>query len=184
MGNSESALSADQLKTTLSRDNALYALLSPLPSASLGGSGSRGGGAEGEVRLFDDDFLTAKYLQELENATQRYKEDDAYKRDERLVERGRNIALALGAIGENCGGDAFQEKQLKWIKQEVYRLSHTPTPLFLSMLEKRLQLIRHIHAAVNRYHLRLKVLNSLLLFLSPSCLVLYFLFVSLSFSLC
>eukprot|EP01087_Luapelamoeba_hula_P010094 TRINITY_DN2658_c0_g1_i4.p1 TRINITY_DN2658_c0_g1~~TRINITY_DN2658_c0_g1_i4.p1 ORF type:complete len:3811 (+),score=698.07 TRINITY_DN2658_c0_g1_i4:295-11727(+) len=157
MGNSESTSSVDQLKATLGRDNGLYALLSPLSNAG----GTRGGGAVGEARLFDDDFLTAKFLQELENATQRYKEDDeAFKREERLVERGRNIALALGAVGgigtESSGGDAFQEKQLKWIKQEVYRLSHTPTPMFLSMLEKRLQLIRHIHAAVNRYHLRLR----------------------------
>lgn len=141
MGNTESTQwNPDQLNSTLARDNLLYEITCE------------------EEKLFNDDFLAQKFLQELENTTSKYKEEDELlKREGKRHEKGRNLNFALGVVTSGEANASFRHKQLNWLKREINNLAQSPYPSFAAMLEKRLLLLRQIHSALLRYDQRKKV---------------------------
>jgi len=108
-----------------------------------------------EDNLFNDFFVAQKYLQELENYTGKFKEEDALLRQrEKAYDKGGDILLALGVLtGENAS--MFHEKEKKWLKNEIYHFTH-PHLTFDSLLEKRFLFFRQLFLAIQRFDARQK----------------------------
>ncbi len=110
-----------------------------------------------EKNLFDDSYLTQKYLSELESNTSQYQQDnEKLKKLKKEKEKFSNTESALSCV-EHEIANTFKQKELKWLKNQLINQSIPGTSSFSAVMELRLVVLQRIQLALIRREKRHKL---------------------------